>query len=90
MAQIDKPSLYFNTVLYTGTGSELAITGVGFRPDWVSIKRRNNNAHGGVFDVVRGVTKLISSSDTAAELTNSTQLLNLNLCLHIHLDLCLM
>ena len=30
---IDKPSDYFNTVLYTGTGSELAITGVGFQPD---------------------------------------------------------
>jgi hypothetical protein len=66
---INKSTDYFNTVLYTGTGSELAITGLGFRPDWVSIKRRDNNAHGGIFDVVRGATKLISSSDTAAEQT---------------------
>jgi hypothetical protein len=33
MAIIDKPSDYFNTKLYTGTGSSLANTGVGFQPD---------------------------------------------------------
>jgi hypothetical protein len=32
---------YFNTVLYTGTGSSLGVTGVGFQPDWVWIKERN-------------------------------------------------
>ena len=68
-SSITKPSDHFNTVLYTGTGSELAITGLGFQPDWVSIKRRDNNAHGGIFDVVRGATKLISSSTNAAEQT---------------------
>jgi hypothetical protein len=36
---------YFNTVLYTGTGSSgLAVTGVGFQPDWVWIKSQVNNA----------------------------------------------
>jgi len=66
---IKKPSDYFNTVLYTGTGSELAITGVGFQPDWTWIKRRDAVAHGGMFDNVRGVTKLLSSSQTDAEQT---------------------
>ena len=66
---IDKPSDYFNTVLYTGTGSELAITGVGFQPDWTWIKRRDAVAHGGMFDNVRGVTKLLSSSQTDGEQT---------------------
>ena len=66
---IDKPSDYFNTVLYTGTGSELAITGVGFQPDWTWIKRRDAVAHGGMFDNVRGATKLLSSSQTDAEQT---------------------
>jgi hypothetical protein len=35
---IDDGSQYFNTVLYTGTGSDLSITGVGFQPDWVWTK----------------------------------------------------
>jgi hypothetical protein len=38
---IDKPDDYFNTVLYTGTGSggsNRQITGVGFQPDWVWVK----------------------------------------------------
>jgi len=66
---INKPSLHFNTKLYTGTGSELAISGVGFQPDWTWIKRRDATAHGGMFDVVRGATKLISSSQTDGEQT---------------------
>ena len=69
MAQINKPSDYFNTVLYTGTGSELAITGVGFQPDWTWIKRRDAVANGGMFDNVRGATKLLSSSQTDGEQT---------------------
>ena len=39
---IDKPSDYFNTVLYTGNGGSQNITGVGFSPDWVWLKGRNN------------------------------------------------
>ena len=35
MAQINKPSLHFNTVTYTGTGSTNAITGVGHQPDLI-------------------------------------------------------
>ena len=66
---INKHTDYINTVLYTGTGSELAITGVGFQPDWTWIKRRDAVANGGMFDVLRGVTKLISSSQTDAEQT---------------------
>ena len=31
-ATITKPSDYFNTKLYTGTGSSNAVTGVGFQP----------------------------------------------------------
>ena len=42
MAIIDKPSDYFNTVLYTGNGGTQSITGVGFQPDWVWIKNRSS------------------------------------------------
>jgi hypothetical protein len=34
-ATINKPSEYFNTVLYTGNNSTQSITGVGFQPDLV-------------------------------------------------------
>jgi hypothetical protein len=64
---IKKPSDYFNTVLYSGdNASDRAITGVGFQPDLVWIKNRNNtNSHHWV-DSVRGLLRL-SSQDTAAE-----------------------
>ena len=37
---INKSTLYFNDKFYTGTGSNgNAITGVGFQPDFIWIKR---------------------------------------------------
>ena len=39
---VDNPSEYFNTVTYTGDGSaDQSITGLGFKPDFLWIKRRN-------------------------------------------------
>ncbi len=64
---IDDPTLYFNTKLYTGTGSELAITGVGFQPDWVWSKNRQEAEGHRLFDSVRGVTKFLRSNNTDAE-----------------------
>ena len=71
----DNPSNYFNTVLYTGTGaSSMSITGVGFQPDFVWIKRRNGGGSHYVFDVVRGVYKGIFPDATYAESNNSSYL----------------
>jgi hypothetical protein len=66
MAQINKPSDYFNTVLYTGNNTTNAIT-TGFQPDLVWIKRRNNVSDHQLYDSVRGVQKAIFSSLTNAE-----------------------
>ena len=66
---IDKPSDYFNTKLYTGTGSSLANTGVGFQPDLVWIKGRSGATEHVLTDSVRGVTKELSSNDNGAEET---------------------
>jgi hypothetical protein len=66
---IDDPGLYFNTKLYTGTGSSLANTGVGFQPDLVWIKGRSGATEHVLTDSVRGVTKELSSNDTGAEET---------------------
>ena len=65
---IDDPGLYFNTVLYTGDGaSTLAITGVGFQPDFTWIKVRTLTHNHTLFDSVRGATKVLESNLTNAE-----------------------
>jgi len=76
MAIIDKPSDYFNTVLYTGNGTAIgsggqAITGVGFQPDFTWIKTRSFVDNHYVVDVVRGVTKDLRPDTTNAENTNT-------------------
>ena len=68
---INKSSLHINTKLYTGTGSELAITGVGFQPDWTWIKGRNVAYDNNVFDAVRGSTKRMMTNQTTAETTQA-------------------
>jgi hypothetical protein len=71
---INKSTDYFNTKTWTGTGSSNALTGVGFQPDWVWIKRRDQTAWHYLTDAVRGVTKTIYSNDTAAQATQSNGL----------------
>ena len=66
---IDKPSDYFNTKLYTGTGNSHAISGVGFSPNWVWLKSRSTTQNHILTDTVRGATKTIRSNTTDAENT---------------------
>ena len=79
MAQINKPSDYFNTKLYTGNGTAIgsggnAITGVGFQPDFVWIKARNQAYNHHVYDVIRGVQQRLITNGTFAEATLSESL----------------
>ena len=67
-----QPKDYFNTKLWTGTGSSNAITGVGFQPDWVWIKNRSATESHRIHDAVRGTNKSISS-DTNSSQTTTTQ-----------------
>ena len=78
MAQINKPTDYFNTVLYSGTGSSNSVTGVGFQPDWTWIKSRNNTRNHNVYDSVRGTTKVIYTDLTDAESTQASGLTAFN------------
>jgi len=65
---IDKPSDYFNTLIWTGNGgSSRAISGLGFQPDWSWFKERSGAEDFMLFDSVRGATKRILSNSTAAE-----------------------
>jgi hypothetical protein len=68
---INKSDDYFNTKLYTGTGSSNAITGVGHQPDLLWIKKRNGDVNHLLHDSIRGVTKLLVSNATNAEDTNT-------------------
>jgi hypothetical protein len=78
MAIIDKPSDYFNTVLYTGNGGTQSITGLDFAPDWVWLKCRNRVEENVVFDVIRGATKKIYPNLTSAESTEVNTLTSFN------------
>ena len=67
---IDDPSEFFNTILYTGDGNASgarSITGVGFKPDWLWIKERDNSAYHNLFDSNRGVGKVLHTNATDAE-----------------------
>lgn len=73
-SNIDKPSKYFNTVTYTGTGASNSITGVGFQPDWVWIKGRSGATNHTLYDAVRGVQKDLAINTSGAETTEATGL----------------
>jgi len=75
---IDKSDDYFNTKLYTGTGSSNSITGVGFQPDMVWLKSRSNGNYHNLQDAVRGANKVIYPNDTSAEATSTTRITSFN------------
>jgi len=72
---INKSSDYFNTLLWSGDGTTSnSITGAGFQPDFVWIKRRNAVAGHKLNDSVRGVNKQLTTNNTNAEGTDTNQL----------------
>ena len=68
---IDDGSAYFQTKLYTGTGSSHSITNDGnsdLQPDWVWIKCRSaSDQEHNLYDSSRGTGKRLISSSNAAE-----------------------
>ena len=67
----DEP--FFNTVLYPGSGDTTngqSITGVGFEPDLVWIKSRNDSYNNVIYDSINGVNSAISSNLTDAAWAN--------------------
>jgi hypothetical protein len=71
------PSEHFNTVLWTGDGgSNRAVTGVNFEPNFVWIKSRSITGYGLLFDAVRGANKKLYSSLTNAEFSDTDALLS--------------
>jgi len=69
---IKNPGEYFKTVLYGGDDSNShSITGVGFKPDLVWIKRRNTAASHCIVDSVRGATLRLKSDTNTGDLDES-------------------
>jgi hypothetical protein len=73
---VTKPSDLFDVKLYTGNGSTQTISGLGFSPDLVWIKKRNSQDFGShqFVDQVRGETKYLFSDSTNSETTASDRL----------------
>jgi len=68
---IDDPSAYFQTTLYTGNGSNRDITGVGFQPNFTWIKQRNGTFSHVLGNSVSGDNKFLSSNGTGVESIDS-------------------
>ncbi len=64
---ITDPGKHFKTVLYTGSGSARAVTGVGFKPDLVWIKKRSTAGDHKLIDSVRGAGLILESNTTDIE-----------------------
>ena len=64
---IDKPTDYFETILYTGNGSSQNIGGLDFQPDWVWIKSRSLTKDHDLYDSVRGADKPLESNTNVVE-----------------------
>lgn len=71
-ASYQQPSLPpFNTLLYAGTSAPNAITGAGFRPGLVWMKRRDGTADHRIFDKVRGTGKYWGSNGDGGQTTDA-------------------
>jgi len=68
------PSEHFNTVTYTGNGTTNPRTDVGFQPDLVWIKCRNQPKNNRLYDSVRGATNFLESNNTDEEEVAATSL----------------
>ena len=75
---INNGAKYMAASLYTGTGASQSIVNSGnntgavsFQPDFLWVKSRNNVSNNGLFDSVRGGSKLLISELTDAEYTGT-------------------
>ena len=69
---IDKPTLHFNTKLWTGNSTtDRAFTGIGHQPDMLWVKGRNEGTDHEINDAVRGSTNYIRPNITNGEGTEA-------------------
>ena len=68
----DAPSNHFNTVLYTGTGSNQAISTVGFQPGLTWIKNRDTSSVATIHNTINGAGYYLVPSTNGAISTLQT------------------
>ena len=71
---INDPSEYFQTAIYSGNSSTLAVTSQGnatIAPDWVWVKRRNSTSTHALVDSSRGRAKSLGSESNESEYNTS-------------------
>ena len=64
---IDDPAEYFNTVLFTGDGTDNRAITVGFEPNLTWMKQRTDDSGGWVVDSVRGNNAAFQTTNNNAE-----------------------
>jgi len=71
--KIAKPSAHHDEVLYAGSASEQTITGLGFQPDWLMIKRATGGSSNGwvICDSARGVGVNLRADTSGVEVDES-------------------
>tara|TARA_B100000902_G_scaffold118241_1_gene118817 strand:- start:476 stop:2836 length:2361 start_codon:yes stop_codon:yes gene_type:complete len=62
---------HFNPVLYTGNSGTQTITGVGFQPEWIMTKSRNDTEVTASYDIVRTPPNVLYTFDTNSQENNS-------------------
>lgn len=75
---ISDPGKHFKTIIYNGNGNTSTLTGVGFKPDLVWIKLRNDNGAHFWHDSVRGAKNGIHCNLEDAESEYSNAVLGFN------------
>ena len=71
---VSKSTDFFQTKRYVGTGSELAVTGVGFQPGFTWFRNASATQHQQIYDAARGAGEVVYSNLTNAEGTVTEQL----------------
>lgn len=77
-APIPNGRKHYDAALWTGNNGSQSVTGIGFQPDMLMGKSRNQAFVQITTDSVRGVTKQLFTSNTNAEQTNATYLSSFN------------
>ena len=69
---IDKPTDYFETELYSGSSSDVTMNALDFQPDWVWLKKISSSGDNLTYDSVRGTNKRLTINGTDEEVDRSS------------------
>ena len=75
---IDKPTDYFNSVLYTGNGGSKTITGVGFQADFIWFKERSSAGEHKLNNSILGTNNYLISNSTSGDDTTGSGIQSYN------------